>query len=259
MFNFWFVCYSEEPPLPTRPASRMSYASRSTTERDGLSIRSPSPNLTNRSVTPTQISQSQSQYRGRPESVHSRERRPIGPRAPSPLPPTSPTMHAIQLDIDGALESTLAQISPQRPRTPIHLPQISDDSYSDSMPPETPSQLPRSQRHPFIPSRNTDITPKNTNVLNTASKTVNGIEPLSIKKKTSNATPASIRRSYGKDSPLAKRSTKMADKESPPISIRKPEPIVTGSELNGRTSSELSRSLLQFSETTKEDVRPLDH
>lgn len=245
--------YSEEPPRPTRPTSRISHHSRGTSERDGLSVRSPSPISTNRSVTPTQTSHPQPADRGRAESVHSRERRPKGPRAPSPLPPISPTMQAIQLDIDGALESTLANIPPHRSRTPGQEATEDADPYSDA--PGTPSRLPRSRRQPFIPTGNADATPKNTIPPSSGPKSINGIEPLSIKKKISNATPASARRSYARDSPLAKhRDPKAINKQQSASPHKILEPTMSGSSTLDTEQDSLPYQLVHLAETTKEDV-----
>ncbi|KAH8118741.1 RhoGEF domain-containing protein [Phellopilus nigrolimitatus] len=260
--------YEEEPPLPTRPASR---ASRSTCtvrerERDAGSLRSLSPH---RSITPTPASGSDSPRKERSPSIRSRDRRPVGPRTPSPLPPTSPTMHSIQLDIDGALESTLSNITPLRPRTPDLRPAQSKveprhengkEDPSISMP-VTPSQLPRSKRQLFAASDILESTPKGRTA--NAGATSVAVEPLSIKKKTSTGptfatpTPSSTRKTYAKDSPLTKRSLKVEDKHasSPPM-LRKVESLSTGSSLTGSSPvpDEFPQNLIRLSETTREDL-----
>ena len=97
-------------------------------------------------MTPTLTSESETTGRSRAGSVYSnRERRPLGPRSPSPLPPpilasTSPTINSMQMDI----ESTLADLSPERAQTPEYDNHLSESDYDDENTiQETPTHLPR--------------------------------------------------------------------------------------------------------------------
>ncbi|KAI5117382.1 hypothetical protein M0805_009072 [Coniferiporia weirii] len=248
--------YEEEPPLPTRPSSRASRSTYATHEQDhdAYSLRSTSPHPTSRSVTPTPVA-GYELHKGR--SV-SRDRRPIGPRSPSPLPSTSPTIASMHLDI----ESTLADMSPERRPAPDlqpALPISGDEGVGrPSLPvPVTPSQIPRSKRQPFL---SMESTPKNATVDTEVSKSA-AIEPLSIKKKVSTAThaiptPSSTRKTYAKDSPLTRRSLTMEDKHPlPPPSLRRVDSISASSMNDGTTTSdELTQNLICLAETTREDI-----
>ncbi|KAL5529987.1 hypothetical protein ACEPAF_6244 [Sanghuangporus sanghuang] len=149
------VIYEDEPPPPTaRRGSRASRMSRTASnhEHDTRSLHSSSTHYTSRSVTPTPVLESTSPRKTRAESFHSsRDCRPVGPRAPSPLPPSSPVINAMELDIEGALESTLARMSPERPSTTEDL-RLSDCDFEEreirSSTPirEVPSRIPRGTR-----------------------------------------------------------------------------------------------------------------
>src|SRR5262249_39186382 len=133
-------------------------------------------------------------------SNNATERRPFGPRSPSPLPPKSPQKsRAIELpslDPDVALDAAPSVMSSSLPSPP--LPQHEND---------TP--LVRSKRQPFVSSGNTRATPKS--AVPQAPDTASSVEPLSIKKKTSvhtaaSGTPTSRRKSLTRHSPLSKGS-----------------------------------------------------
>ncbi|KAL5487604.1 hypothetical protein ACEPAI_5712 [Sanghuangporus weigelae] len=193
------VIYEDEPPPPTaRRGSRASRMSRTASnhEQDTRSLHSSSTHHTSRSVTPTPAQESTSPRKTRADSFHSsRDRRPIGPRAPSPLPPSSPAINSMELDIEGALESTLARMSPERPSTPEDL-RLSDCDFEEreirSSTPvrEVPSRIPRGTRRLLgsIESAPADKHEK-------AGAKPPSIVPLTIKKKALSGakTPASSR------------------------------------------------------------------
>ncbi|KAG5653030.1 hypothetical protein H0H81_002652 [Sphagnurus paluster] len=158
--------YEEEPPLPARPLSRAS--------RDSNSLRSTTPHP--ESTTPTKSLGSPVQP-SRTPSQHSQDRRPLGPRSPSPLPPakTPPAQPFLSLP---SMDDNTAE------DTTFHAPQAS------TAPPRhysIPSSIPRSKRQPLFPTGNTDITPKFAPV----APAPTAIEPLSIKKKSSVRSNAS--------------------------------------------------------------------
>ncbi|KAF8917932.1 hypothetical protein CPB85DRAFT_1284072 [Mucidula mucida] len=121
--------------------------------------------------------------RTRSMSRHSSDRRPMGPRTPSPLPPTSHLLPSA-LSSDSESEDIVRPLTQTQSR---------------------PTGIPRSKRQPFLPTGNTEMTPKPL-VNNSTGGSI--IEPLSIKKKstarsTTNAPlPPAARRSQ--TSPLAR-------------------------------------------------------
>ncbi|KIK67960.1 hypothetical protein GYMLUDRAFT_36761 [Collybiopsis luxurians FD-317 M1] len=133
--------YEEEPFHPARPPSRASTAkgSEHTITEDPRSPRSLSRNAS--------------------------DRRPMGPRSPSPLPPPK----------------SPRPVSPALPE----LPSMDDDLVAEisSIVQPTPNRsgIPRSKRQIFHPVDNIDSTPKPNGVTRPSSS----VEPLSIKKKTS--------------------------------------------------------------------------
>ena len=186
-----------------RPASRAS--------RDSNSQRSTTPTL--RPASP--------ERHGRSTSQHSSERRPIGPRSPSPLPTKSPYMRSApelpSMDVDLALETT----------TFVHAPQPS--SATPSREPHTPTALPRSKRQPFLPTTNTNIDHVSRGANGSGGGGgSNGVQPLSIKKKTSvrsttAGTPTPIRRANVRNSPLGRtgsRTTPPPRRVSPQVRTR---------------------------------------
>lgn len=247
------VLYNQEsPPAPMRPLSRASRIKRSASEQDVLSTRSSSPHPTSRSVTPTPTTESPRKHRSM--SNCSPERRPAGPRAPSPLPPTSPILQSIQLDLDGALEVSLMDVSSLRMQTTAQ-PLISAEQENQAF---ASSQIPRSRRQPLAPTGNTEMTPRGAEPSN-GIKLPGGIEPLSIKKKnstsTSHGTPNSARKSYVKDSALTRRTSKIDGRHaSSTTPIQKIVPLTTSSSSKDMPSCELPDKVLLLTETTKEDV-----
>ncbi|TDL29908.1 hypothetical protein BD410DRAFT_811372 [Rickenella mellea] len=220
--------YEEEPPLPVRPSSR---AASSRTERDGNSLRSTTPPRPG-SVTPTHASDRTSPHKGRAPSMCSPERRPWGPRPASPLPPTTPELPSMEIEM--ALETTLANMHGAPPRTPSRRGDERERGRStrttglkrdytggsqsvnvQAPVSPSPSPMPRSRRQPFEPRGNTDCTPMKANLTGEdtgASKAGGGVEPLSIKKKTSAnakspAAATAARKSYARNS-LARTSPK---------------------------------------------------
>ncbi len=146
-----------------------------------------------------------------------------------PAMPTPP----MDVDIEKALDATIARLVP-RSRTPERVEQYMID-------PPSPSPLPRSRRQPFNPTGNTEATPKSSKA----------IEPLSIKKKISNASaarpimsPSLSRKQHVRNSPLSRVASKQL-RDSPP---RRLSPAVESS------SDEARQRLLRLAQTTKEDV-----
>ncbi|RDB22757.1 hypothetical protein Hypma_010026 [Hypsizygus marmoreus] len=225
----------EEEPQPARPLSRAS--------RDSHSQRSTTPRP--ESTTPTRALDSPSRP-SRSLSQHSQERRPLGPRSPSPLPPLNsppppPPMELDSMDVDFAEGP-----SPNPPRPSATL------SRHQGL----PTGIPRSKRQPFFPTGNTDSTPKAAIPLTTAPNT---IEPLSIKKKTSVrsstaaiTSPTPARRTYARNSPLARNPPRVVSprRVSPQIGKRKLNAITRDSpHANGMTDR-----MMHLSRTTTEDI-----
>ena len=190
---------------------------------------------TPRSTTPISIDLT---HHSRSTSQHSSERRPMGPRAPSPLPPKSPLLLPSEMpDIDMALDKTLVNVT--QPSTPFK---------SESVPPHQ-----RSNRLPLLPTGNTDNTPKH--AANGAMPS--NIEPLSIKKKTSirstatTGSPTPARKTFTRNSPLSRASSRI-------VSPRRVSPQVRSVRTGGSTcrsgmSAEVER-IVQVAQATKEDV-----
>ena len=223
----------EEPPHPVRPASRAS--------RDSNSHRSTTPRP--ESTTPTKGSESPL---GQPRSTsqHLSERRPIGPRSPSPLPPKSPFMrpHAVELpsmDVDLALEATLVNIT--------------QPSVTPSRNHHTPSQLPRSKRQPFLPTGNTDATPKVVN----GTSVPPSIQPLSIKKKTSVrsstvGTPSPVRKTHMRNSPLSRTGMRITSPRRVSPQVRSTRTTVSS---HSSVRSDVAERVIQQLQTSRDDVR----
>ncbi|KAK0206394.1 hypothetical protein DFS33DRAFT_586286 [Desarmillaria ectypa] len=152
--------YEEEPPHPVRPSSRASTSRSSNgTSRD--------------SNSQCTVTGSNTENPRQSRSLHVSENRPMGPRSPSPLPP-----------------------SKGRPPSPGLSRETDSDSGSSR--PSTPARstgIPRSKRQPFYPTGNTDATPRP----HSSQTTV--VEPLSIKKKplarsATNATTTTTHSTY---------------------------------------------------------------
>lgn len=224
-----FLCYTdiffidwypvEELLHPARPASRASTARDSTSQCT----------ITEDPRSPRSLSR------------HSSDRRPMGPRSPSPLPPprsprpTSPPLPEIP-SIDDELAAEISDIVQPTP---------------------TKSGIPRSKRQIFHPVNNIDSTPKpHTNGMARASSSV---EPLSIKKKTSvrNAidltdTPVTGRKS-GRNSlsrTPARSVTSSPRRVSPQIRLGK----VAGPSISSPHMVHDLDKIVSLARTTKEDV-----
>ena len=198
-----------------RPSSRASRSTRSTTPRP---------------ESPTKHTRSSSHT--------STERRLMGPRNPSPLPPKSPVPYQAELpsmDDDLALETINRMIDPA-----LHTP--------------TPSAIPRSKRQPFYSTSNTEATPKATDVFSSG-PAATPIEPLSIKKKTSLRTSAVLtshtpRKNYVRNSPLSRSLNRV-------VSPRRVSPGFKKMKPNGSTALSLIEDLEHLKYvcvSTKEDV-----
>lgn len=210
----------EEPPQPTR--------SRHHSSTDTSGHRSP----ISRPITPS-LSQDSSRH-SRSTSQHSAERRPLGPRSPSPLPPDSPlVLQSNKLpDIQTTLERTL--VSGTQPSTP-HGP------HNTALP------FGRSNRQPTIPVGATDLTPKPS----ISSAATPNIEPLSIKKKTSvrapaNGSPTPARKSFTRSSPFSRATAR--------ISPRRVSPQIRSLRATTGVSNSDAERTLNLVQTTKEDV-----
>ncbi|TFK22329.1 hypothetical protein FA15DRAFT_522036 [Coprinopsis marcescibilis] len=173
--------YEEQPPQSIRPGSRAS--GRSTTPRPVSPTKRPeSPEL--------------SRHGSRSRSQPAADRRPVGPRSVSPLPPTkftsASTSDLFSMDDDPVSESDHEHNT--------------DDFQTPS---RQSSAIPRSRRQPFPGN----ATPKPMQQPSTTSAVPSSVEPLSIKKKisvrsTTSAThphsPTPTRKLYMKGSPLNK-------------------------------------------------------
>jgi hypothetical protein len=177
---------------------------------------------------------------------NSHERRPLGPRTPSPLPPSkSPILFPIQLSVENSPvdDSPLdATPSPSRPST------------VPSRHQGTPSAIPRSKRQPFFPQGNSDSTPKSAGGLPPAAP--NTIEPLSIKKKSSvrvsnGGSPMPTRRTYARNSPLSRPSARVASRRvSPQLGKRK----LSATSHNSAHQNETNDRMLEASRATTDNV-----
>lgn len=201
------------------------------------------------SISPGQLSSHQSVISGvgspsfveRPQSIHSVERRPLGPRSPSPLPLTSPRpqsyseLPAMDDDIDDPTSS-------QRPSS-------STSHYN----PQTPG-IKRSARQHLFPVGNTDATPKS-NMLSSI-PIATPIEPLSIKKKTSlrnsgiPTNPSTMKKMYARSSPLNKTLHRV-------VSPRRVSPQIRRHKLGNSVSSSKDTDFEELEHlvvSAKEDV-----
>ncbi|KAE9410179.1 hypothetical protein BT96DRAFT_969851 [Gymnopus androsaceus JB14] len=209
--------YEEEPLPPARPSSRAS------TARDSSS----QCTVTEDPRSPRALSQNSS------------DRRPMGPRSPSPLPPSKSPRPA----------------SPPLPELPSMDDELADQLTNIVQP--TPTRLPRSKRQIFQPVNNIDSTPKSHT--NGMARPSSFVEPLSIKKKTSvrsttdsGDTPVNVRRS-GRTS-LSRTPAKIAASSprrvSPQIRLGKvPGPSVSSPHM----VSDLDK-IVTLARTTKEDI-----
>lgn len=244
----------EDPPVSSY---RTSHLSRNPSlrerfdERDGRSLRS---------VTPTLTSESETTGRSRAGSVYSnRERRPLGPRSPSPLPPpilasASPTINSMQMDI----ESTLADLSPERAQTPEYDNHLSESDYDDENTiQETPTHLPRSQRRTFVPMESTPRKKTHRKTQEAGGSRPIAIEPLSIKKKVlaeSEITSPTPRRVYGNGRPSPGLFME-SNRQSPSVLQRLESEYSNTSRSSSPYIEDKTRDLIYLAETTREDVR----
>lgn len=177
---------------------------------------------------------------------HSQEHRPLGPRTPSPLPLSK---SPIQLPVDqcpvndGSPHETAP--SPSRPST-IPLKHQG-----------TPSAIPRSKRQPFFPPSNRESIPKPAGVL--PPTTPNTIEPLSIKKKssvrvTNGGSPTPARKTYARNSPLARHSARVtiSRRVSPLLGKRRLGAISHDSA--HQHQNEIAEKMLEICRATTDDV-----
>lgn len=221
--------YENDPPNTNRPFSRASRQLPELPDVQSQRSTTPRPTTPMRPVTPD------SARRTRSLSRNSSERRPMGPRTPSPLPPSrsphvfpSTEIPSGDADDDFILEPTLVN-TPQPPVTPTRTP------------------LPRSRRQPFDPTGNLDSTPK------AEAPMFQGIvEPLSIVKKTSlrtgNTSPTQGKKTgtSSRGSPKGKGSPRRSSAQNRPSRI----PVL---QVNPTTNEEALR-LIRSVESTKEDI-----
>lgn len=243
---------TDEPPQPLRPTSRASRMSRDLPDipQDTQSQRSTTPQP--RPTTPGDLSEPDSPTReSRPLSRVS-DRRPIGPRCPSPLPPmtpnhaptTLPSVPSSELDI--TLEQTLVNMSAQTPHRPERL----------------VSPIPRSRRQPFEPTGNTDKTPRAFafNHEEISNPPGAAVEPLSIKKKSSvreNGSPTQGRKTYNNKTSALGKGGNLPTSPKRVSSVTKVSriPLPTHSILEARQAQESRLEKLgKLAEATKEDV-----
>ncbi|OSD04519.1 hypothetical protein PYCCODRAFT_1433391 [Trametes coccinea BRFM310] len=249
--------YEDEPPPSLRPLSRASRLSRSLPEvpQDVASLRSGTPTLRAPSPLPSRPSSPD----GRNEQSLSRnssdrsDRRPLGPRSPSPLP-RSPTLLPTSLSSVGAnLETTLVDVLPTTPSRPLP-------------PPTTP--IPRSKRQPFEPLRsaNREVTPRASEPAEEPKKPQGVVQPLSVKKKTSvrsNAStvpassPGAARRNSGtrRVSPMGKSAFANGSprRVSGQRATKLPSLLETLDASENMDVTEVDR-LIRVAETTKTDI-----
>ncbi|KAF8165546.1 hypothetical protein B0H34DRAFT_689520 [Crassisporium funariophilum] len=222
--------YEEDPPVPMRPRSKSSadVIYRSTTPRPGSPMR-----LTD---SPPQLS--------RPLSRNDSERRPFGPRSPSPLPPNCPRPQSMHTEL--LLDDDMELDSEHHPHTPM----------ASSLPNHVGSHFPRSQRQPFYPTGNTE-TPKASTSQSSVSMAT-PIEPLSIKKKTSVRTsaippgsPTPARKSHVRNSPFNRNLQRVVSPRRVSPQVRKPKPT---SSVSASNKSEGFEHIQKLAVSTKEDI-----
>ncbi|KAG6821575.1 hypothetical protein H0H93_000084 [Arthromyces matolae] len=229
--------YEEEPPPPIRPLSCAS--------GDSSSQRTATPRP--ESITPTKGSESPPQPPRSP-SLNLTERRPLGPRSPSPLPPAQTPLPQPFVNLPSSVHDEIPQEVDSEPST------SSQPSARLSRRQAGSTSIPRSKRQPFYPSRNTESTPK---PLSAITSPAPSIEPLSIKKKTSVrsngsiiSSPTPVRKAFTRNSPLGRNPSRV-------ISPRKVSPQIAKRKLNALSStshSETSDRMFRLSQMTIEDI-----
>ncbi|KAF7332014.1 DH domain-containing protein [Mycena kentingensis (nom. inval.)] len=221
---------------PANPSEETIYEDEPPSGPFGRSSRLAQCSSDSESTSPSRQSRSRSQQ--------SSERRPLGPRSPSPLPPAE----LRSMDEDLVLENTNANPNPAR-----------TTKLQRSIPvARAPTGIPRSKRQPFFPAGNVDATPKPisqpVSALSTGSSAV---EPLSIKKKASvNATTHKQLAANSKTSPLSRAKTMESPRRVSPqvratraVSLRSTAATMTTT----RDSGEPQR-LVQLAQSTKDAV-----
>ncbi|KIY49377.1 hypothetical protein FISHEDRAFT_41844 [Fistulina hepatica ATCC 64428] len=187
------IIYEEDLPLPVRPSSQASWVSHET----GAAHSDVSHADSEATVTNVR--------HGR--SLHSSDRRPRGPRTPSPLPPSRPASQLSAQTPNSEEESDpRCMYHHTRSHTTPELPSMDEDLALENAAAVAKQQakalnrhssvpagtgIPRSKRLPLFPSDNRNSTPKPlvgasslpTSILNAPS-----VEPLSIKKKSSTSS-----------------------------------------------------------------------
>ncbi|KAF9268140.1 hypothetical protein L218DRAFT_918472 [Marasmius fiardii PR-910] len=215
--------YEEDPPPPVRPASRASTSqshdssSQCTITRTGL--QSPS----------THISRSSS-----------RERRPMGPRSPSPLPSSRSPRPPSPLEVPSMDDEVFKAIENNLPQTPVAS--------------SRPTGIPRSKRQAF-PLPEHSETPRGV-IHGAVPAPPTSVEPLSIKKKTS------VRSGTGVESPAPRRSgrTSLSRMPAKRNSPRRVSPQIKLAKIASMTSLPTAQvlgeveNILHLAQTTKEDV-----
>ncbi|KAF9481824.1 hypothetical protein BDN70DRAFT_875770 [Pholiota conissans] len=226
--------YEEGSPYSLRPSSRAS--GQLTTHQSIASV----PSSVDPSQSPPQTN--------RPMSIHSIDRRPLGPRSPSPLPPISPrpkSYHDLPSTDDDLAESTSGQQSYA--------------SSSSHYPPQTPG-IKRSNRQPLFPSlSNPDSTPKSS--MPSGIPIPTPIEPLSIKKKTSlrNSallanSPTPVKKTYTKQSPLSRTLHRVVSPRRVSPQARKHKPGSSSTSISTSTKIDHIDHIEQLSVSAREDI-----
>ena len=243
----------EEPPASlrsSRASTKRTYSQRSNASRTTSSSgtqRPPSPPSRPQSRATSITSDGR---HSRSTSLHSSERRPLGPRSPSPLPPKTQTMPDLGTDLEFALDSAITDMT-NIPVTPTRK--------------NSASSIPRSKRQPFEPTGNTDATPK---AVPLPSAIPRPVEPLAIKKKNSiRSSPGQGRKPSVRNSPLSKPAGKgMSPKRMSP----RVNKIVQPARTNPAPATPLPAvveqawknddldKLIKLAESTKIDVSPSD-
>ena len=249
-------CVLEEPPASLRSSSRASskrtYSQRSNTSRTTTSSTTQRPSSPPSRPHSRATSIASDGRHSRSASLHSSERRPLGPRSPSPLPPKTPTiMPDLALpptDLELALDSAIIDLT-NAPVTPTRK--------------SSASSIPRSKRQPFEPTGNTDATPK---AVPPASGIPRPVEPLAIKKKTSvRSSPGQGRKPSLRNSPLSKPVGKgMSPKRASPRVSRIAQPVKTTpvpatplpAVVEQAFKNDDLDKLIRLAESTKIDVSP---
>ncbi|KAI0832749.1 hypothetical protein BC628DRAFT_1407153 [Trametes gibbosa] len=252
--------YEDEPPSSLRPLSR---ASRSLPKipQEVESLRSGTPTLRAPSPLPSRPTSPDSRT-GRSLSRNSSdrsERRPLGPRSPSPLPSQSPiTLPASLSSVEAELETTLVNVT--LPVTP-----------SRPLPSTSTTPIPRSKRQPFEPVHafNHEVTVTPRAAVEEPVKAPSSVAPLFVTKKKnsirSNASavlsagsPGSGRRGSGsrRVSPLGKGA--FAGGSPRRVSLQRARKLPSLLEsldavTDNKDAPEVDR-LVRLAETTKEDI-----